>query len=353
MSRPVIDVLVTSDARRGAEVFGRRLADGLGERGWDAELVSLTGSDRPGVETVALSRGPVGGLAVPVLASLRRRLTERRPDVVFANGGATLRYSAPAVRSVAGRPRLVYGSIGEPAYWLRNTRHRAVQRLLIAACDHVTAVSAVTKTGLVDDVGVDSAKITVVHPGVDESWFALERARDPGSGPLRALYAGSLSTEKDPLLAVAAVSALGDKVHLRMAGEGPLRSRIEDEAGDNIELLGSVSDLGEQFRWAEVLILPSRTEGLPGVAVEAAAAGLAVVATRVGGTGEVVVDGETGHLVPAGDVDALKKALTALVEDRSMAGHMGAAGRKRAEEMFRLAASVDAYDTVFTRLAAS
>lgn len=281
---------------------------------------------------------------------MRHRLLGRRPRVVFANGGATLRHCVLASMTVWPRPRLIYGSIGEPRFWLRGMAHRLLQRGLIAGCVGVTAVSQATRDGLVDSVGVRPSKVTVVHPGVDDRWFEIPSST-PHPGPLRVLYAGSLSREKDPLTAVQAIEGLDGVARMRMAGIGPLGEEVLAGAGDMVELLGSVEDMAAQLEWADVLLLPSLTEGLPGVAVEASAAGVPVVASRVGGTGEVVRDGETGLLVEPGDVEGFVSALKRLAQDRDLRSRMGQAARRVAAERFRLDESIDRYARVFEEVA--
>ena len=119
---------------------------------------------------------------------------------------------------------------------------------------------------------------------------------------------GALSEEKRPELAVAAV-ALIDGVHLLVAGDGPLRTEIATrgitDAPGRVHVLGALADPSPVYDAADVLVLPSRTEGLPGVLIEAGLRGLPCVATDVGYVSDIVVDGETGVLVPSGDPAAL------------------------------------------------
>lgn len=342
-------VLVSSDARRGAEVFGRRLADSLTARAWDASVVSLEGTESPGVDTLPLligDGGGVRGMRPEVFLALWRRMRMDRPAIVFANGGATLRYAALVSLVSWPRPSVVYGAIGQPSFWLRGPIHRLIQRVLIATCLHVTAVSEASKAELVSVIGVAPSKVTVIHPGLEDGWFQVVR-REDGALPLRVLFAGSLSSEKDPMTAVNAVARLSGAAKLRVVGEGPLRPMIEAAGGNTVELLGSVDEMVSQFQWADVLLLTSVTEGLPGVVVEAAAAGIPVVASRVGGTGEAVVHGETGYLISPGDVEGFAEALSRLAADEDLRRELGDAGRRYARQRFRLADSVDAYDQVF------
>jgi glycosyltransferase involved in cell wall biosynthesis len=104
---------------------------------------------------------------------------------------------------------------------------------------------------------------------------------------------------------------------------------------------------------ADVLVLSSDTEGLPGVVLEAGAAGLPVVATRVGGVTECVADGETGLLVEPGDADALHAALHSLLADPPAARRQGETGRRRVEESFCLDRVAERYAELYLRLAAA
>ena len=133
-----------------------------------------------------------------------------------------------------------------------------------------------------------------------------------------------------------------------MAGEGPERERLEQLAeGSGVTLLGVRRDVLELIRAADAVCLPSEAEALPMSILEAMALERPVVATDVGGTAEQVVDGETGHLVPAGDADALRRALLALAADPARARELGAAGRRRQRERFSGEAMVDGYMRAF------
>ena len=124
-----------------------------------------------------------------------------------------------------------------------------------------------------------------------------------------------------------------------VVGDGPDRERIAAAArplGPAVQLLGERGDVRELLADADVFVLSSRSEGLPISILEAMAAGLPVVASCVGGVGEIVVDAETGFLVPVGNEGALAAAIERLLADSSLRRRLGAAGRARAEELFDL-----------------
>jgi glycosyltransferase involved in cell wall biosynthesis/ribosomal protein S18 acetylase RimI-like enzyme len=344
---PRILIVVTSNARRGAEVFGSQLCDGLRERGWRSTIVALGSAPSGGatlpVETLGSS---VAGLDRTVLARLRQRVRTERPDVVLANGGATLRYVVAATAGMRRRPLIVYGSIGEPMYWVRNEVHRRLLREQLRRVDAVFAVSNATRRQLVEQVGVAAEKVAVASTGVSSRWTDLDT--EPGVGPFRLLWVGSMTEEKDPLLARDAFvgADLGSDAELRFVGEGPLRSVVVEGSPPGVTAIGSVDDVAPHLEWASALVLSSKTEGLPGVALEALGAGIPVIATDVGGVSDVVISGKTGVTVPAGDRVALSRAMEHLAREPEQRAAMGRAGRELVSSEYLLERSFDRYDSL-------
>lgn len=355
--RPMhVTIVASSTQRRGAEVFASQLAASLPSHGWMVDFVAL--ADRPSgiVSSVpahplsSVSPHSLGRLDGTIVRSLRRRIVDRGTDLVLANGSSTLQYSVAAVRTLRPRPRLAYASIGEPLYWARDARRRFTYRLLLSLVDHVFSVSAGTARQLTHELGVPHSKLTVLHTGVPDEFLGVPAARDH-DGPFRVLYAGSLSDEKDPLAAVAVVERLAQStaVALRIAGAGPLDGAVRSavaKAGltENAEFLGSVPDIVPHLNWADALISTSRTEGLPGIVLEAAATGLPVVAFDVGGVAEAIDDGVTGILARPGDVDAAASGLSRLAADSDFRRAAGASARAKIERGFTMEQAVDRYD---------
>lgn len=141
-----------------------------------------------------------------------------------------------------------------------------------------------------------------------------------------------------------------------IAGDGPLRDATQQRASAlgidaDVRLLGHRTDIATVLAALDVFALTSRSEGLNNTILEAMAAGLPVVATRVGGADEMVVDGVTGLLVPPESPEKLAGALRRLLTDASMKSSMGKAGRTRAEMDFDLARTVLKYERLYTELA--
>jgi glycosyltransferase involved in cell wall biosynthesis len=139
-----------------------------------------------------------------------------------------------------------------------------------------------------------------------------------------------------------------------VAGDGPERSRLEQEAQalglrNRVQFLGPVrpDDVPSLIDRATLVLIPSRREALSLVAIETAYMGRPAVATRVSGLAEVVVDGETGLLAPKDDVEALSRAVLVLLEHPDVARRMGAAARRRARVVFDLRRYVEKFDELY------
>lgn len=348
---PRLLLLVTTNQRRGAEVFGEQLAGGLTERGWDVAFHSLVRGDGPKVGAAPLvdkDRADLGGLDLDVVRAVRRVVRRHRPDLVFANGSATLRYGL-TIRLLRGRPRLVYGSIGEPMAWAINPLTRFRTAIQLRLTDLVTSVSAPTRAQIVEGLGIPSAKVVVAPTGVPVSFADLEH--EPPADHLRVLLLGSVTREKGPDVAVRAVQAVAadHPIVMRVVGGGDLLESLRAGLGpaDPVEFTGPTGDVRPHLAWADVLLLASRTEGLPGVVLEAAAAGVPAVAFDVGGVSDVVRDGVTGLLAPRGDEQALTAALRVAAADRGRLPGMGKLARELVLDRFTLDHAFDRYDEVF------
>jgi glycosyltransferase involved in cell wall biosynthesis len=167
-----------------------------------------------------------------------------------------------------------------------------------------------------------------------------------------------LSPEKDieSLLKATALAAREDAdLRLEVAGDGPCMAELRRAAAGfgidgRVRFLGEVRDVPALLARAGLFVLPSRTEGVSLTLLEAMASGLAVVATRVGGTPEVVAHGETGLLVPPGDPAALAAAVLRLRRDAFERERMGRAGRLRVERRFDVRRMTAAYERLYLGL---
>jgi glycosyltransferase involved in cell wall biosynthesis len=236
--------------------------------------------------------------------------------------------------------------------WNQVTATRGVD----AAIDVRVAISDTVRRELIRQ-GVDESKIRLISNGVD-----LERFRDlrdrPAGGPHRILFAGRLEAVKRPLLLAEIARGLRehrgrDDFAFVVAGDGPeairLRQRVRAYGLDGLfEFRGQVTDIAPELAACEVVVLPSRAEGIPLIVLEAFAASRPVVASAVGGVPEVVTP-ETGILVPQ-DRDEIAKFVTALdllAGDPSLRQRLGANGRGLVERGFDRRRALEAYRSLF------
>ncbi len=345
--------VVTSTQRRGAETFAVDLSAALTARGVASDVVALT----PGRTGAALDVPALGdsALSPTTLRALRRRA--RNAEMVVAHGSRTLPACASAL--VGLRAPVVYRSIGDPAAWAGNGLRRARTRLLLRRMDAV----AVLWPGAGESVralhGVPAERIHVIPNGVpaercpvpdaDARAAARRRLELPPHAPVVAVI-GALGPEKRVGDAIIAVAALPD-AHLLVAGDGPDRAALEQHAADQapgrVHFAGMLPGPAEALAAADVVVLPSRTEGMPGVLIEAGLSGVAVVATDVGGVAQIVRDGETGLLVPPGDVSGLTAALGRALAERD---RLGPAARRHCLATFEIGAVADRWEALVTSL---
>lgn len=218
----------------------------------------------------------------------------------------------------------------------------------------VIANSAEVRDYVVRRYRAERDKIEIVHNGVDtERFHAVEMS---GDAPPIIVTAGRLVTQKNPQLFVEAAARLRERMpntRFRMIGEGPLRPLVLAAAraaglSDAFELMGERCDMEDLLRSARLFWLTSSWEGLPNVVLEAMASGLPVIATDVGGTGELVRSGQEGFLVPPDDADAFARHAVSILRDPALEMRLKAAARRRSLE-FSLPRMVAGTESVYAR----
>ncbi|MBM3606450.1 MAG: glycosyltransferase family 4 protein [Alphaproteobacteria bacterium] len=204
-------------------------------------------------------------------------------------------------------------------------------------------------------------RLQIVHCGIDPAAFAEPAPLPPGPGPdhpLRLVTIGRFAEQKGQLLLIEAMAQCPAPLHLTLVGDGPLapalRAAIERHGlGNRVALPGWLDEAGVRraLAQAHVMVLPSFAEGLPVVLMEAMAAARPSIATYIAGIPELMVDGQTGWMVPAGDAEALAKSLAqAAATPAAQLAQMGQVARQRVlerhdvrTEAAKLAALFEAY----------
>jgi glycosyltransferase involved in cell wall biosynthesis len=348
--------------------------------GPERQMLGLAAAQRAAVRTVFLGfpegqeldrRLRAEGIESHLLAStgrpLRRAVREvagwlRRiePDLVITHG-----YKPDLVGLLAARrtglPQLAVSHGWTGSTW-RVRLNETVDRLVLRGARRVVAVSR--QQGLrVAEAGVPGERVVVIQNAVDLTRFAPPdegaRRRLEAFFPFRpdrlVLAAGRLSPEKgfgDLVRAARAVVDRRPETGFLLVGDGPLRAQLARAVARaglqrNFALAGFRADLDQLLPAADLFVQSSHTEGLPNVVLEAGACGLPMVATDVGGTGEVFDDGRGGLLVPPRRPERLAARVLALLCDPFAARSLGEEARRRIHAQFTFEAQAAAYRRVY------
>ena len=266
------------------------------------------------------------------LGTLRAALTAHAPVVVHAHGYKALSYSL-AARS--GSASVAVTHHGETSHCASVRFYERVARALYRRSDRVFSVSRTTTEQLVAR-GIPRARVRTVPNPVALSHPSQTRPRFLGGGT-ELLFVGRLSEEKglDVLLRALASPHVPTRLRLDVAGDGPCAVRwkaLSSSLGieHRVRWLGVRRDIPDLLDRADALVLPSFREGLPLAVLEAASSAVPVLASRVGGVPEAVWEGETGLLLPPGDVAAWETALVRWHHDHN---NLRIGARRRAAEI--------------------
>jgi glycosyltransferase involved in cell wall biosynthesis len=241
----------------------------------------------------------------------------------------------------------------------RTGAFRHVDRLLARRASGVIAISEALRRFSVDRVGLPAEKVEVVRYGLDApppAWGTNPPIDLPENAPLL-LAMTRLVPQKGLDVAVEALARLqNERAMLVVAGEGPERKRLVELArtlgvGNRVLLPGRAGDVAPLLERASLLVHPARWEGFGLVLLEAMLAGRAVVATEVSAIPEIVIDGETGLLVPPDDPQALAHAIDRLLADEGEREQLGAAGLERAHAEFSVERMATRTAAVYERVA--
>jgi len=347
----------------GSEAHLLLLLPQLRERGWDARFLLLH-EDEPGAWEFARRLETAG---VPVEAV---RLPFALDPRAFRRVFAAVRRQRPLLLHThlvhADFHGLLAGSLARvPA--LASTKHgfnpfRA--RRLFAPADRTVgsladlhiAISAGLARYLAETEGFAEGSFEVVHygivPGPEPAQYAGDTPRLAVVGRLVPIKGHGVLLE-----AVAAARRALPSLEVEVAGSGPLEDELRARTtalvlDGTVRFVGQVPGAGPVLERAAVVVVPSLGEGFGMVALEAMERGRAVVASDVGGLPEIVAAGETGLLVPPGDVDALAAAIVELAGDLDRARAFGAAGRQRALEHFSQERCTERTDELYRELLA-
>jgi len=329
----------------GSEAHLLSLLPRLRERGWDVRMLMLH-ENEPGAwdfaraleaRGVPLDSIQVGADVDPVaFVRLVAYLARVRPAILHTHLVHADAYGLPA-GALARVPIRFSTKHGFNEF--RESPYFGVADRTVAALAHVhIAISRGLARYLEEVEGFDGESFEIVHYGIDPDG----EPSPPAADVPRLLCVGRLIPIKGHIVllrAFAEAKRTLPGLELEIAGRGPLEPALRALAselgvGDSVRFLGHVSPIQAAIERATVVVVPSMGEGFGMVALEAMERARPVIAAAIGGLGELVREGETGFLVPAGEAEPLTTAIERVAGDAELALRMGEAGRKRALSRF-------------------
>lgn len=305
-----------------------------------------------------------GGLAPGLVPRIARWIKREGIDILHTHNSAPHFYGSLAARLCGGR-KVVHTKHGRD--WPDMPRKVLLNRISSALSARVVTVSRNAYRIAREVEKVPERKLMVIYNGIDLSRFSREEsasgASTPAGLPPNAPIVGTvarLSPEKDQktlLEAFALVAKRDPRCILAIAGDGPARRELETlrdrlPCRERILFLGRLDDVAGLLGSLSVFALTSETEGISLALLEAGACRIPAVVTDVGGNGEVVIDGETGFLVPPGAPEPTAEKILRLLSDEEMRRRMGEKARARVEERFALDGMTASYSEVYRQLSA-
>ena len=299
-------------------------------------------------------RGDLDWMVVP---KIKRLLRQQSIDLVHVHS----RRGADVWGGLAAR------QVGLPCVISRRVDHHEARWLAgfkYAMCDHVIAISEGIRAVLLAD-GVPADKVSCVRSAVDFERFqtvsdaaALKARFGLPDDSVVVGMAAQLIPRKGHDVLLEAVAALKDRwpqLRVLIMGKGPLGTSVAQQIEamgleERVHCVGFLTDIEAVLPHLAFLVHPARTEGLGVALLQAASAGLAVIASRAGGMPEAVLDEETGLLIPPGDAQALVAAMERLLNDPVLADDYGAAGRRRMADEFSIDAMAAGNLSIYRRL---
>ncbi len=283
-------------------------------------------------------------------------------DLVHTFDFYTNVFAGPVAR-LAGIPLLLTSRRDLGDMWSRPRRR--MLRTVFHWSDCIVANSEAARTGLIQDEGVPASRIRVVCNGVDLKRYSANGHREQkrqelgySNGNLLVGTVSNLRREKDHRTLLEAAAIIVKRVpeaRFFIAGTGELEGELKqfvEERGlvPYVSFLGRRADVPELLGAMDVMVLPSSSESLPNIVLEAMSCGRAVVASDTGGCGGLIESGRTGQLVPPKSPPALAEAIILLLEQPALREQMGRAARRHAEIEFDINVAVKRLEVIYDEL---
>lgn len=320
--------LIHKPQPRGAETFAAQLSDNLEQLGHTSTLVAIYegGADADKYNRQYLSVKANPGARFWDWGGWKRLATLieiEKPDVVQANAGDTLRYAVFSRLFFKWRQPVVFRNASTLSSYLRSRLQKLYTRFLFSRTDAVASVSEFSRQDLIRLFPRVASRSRTIPIGLENEKAVRNPFPPEHAQTTKLVHVGGFSFEKNHKGLLGIFQASRERLpeaHLWLVGDGPLRPEIEGLVADMrlnncVHFTGFVQNPLDYIAHADALLLPSIIEGLPAVILEAMLYRTPVIASRVGGIGEVVEPGKTGWLIDPKDVEGFSGAVAEAVQN--------------------------------------
>lgn len=317
--------LVQKPQLRGAEMFASQLATHLNEKGHKCILVFVFPGSAPlpfTGETKHLNGSPGKRFwDIKAWRNLAKLIKEEQPDIIQANAGDTLKYAVLSKLYFKWKQPIVFRNASTISLYIKTAPAKMLNGFFFRYASKIVSVSSTSATDFAKLFPQFKERIVKVPIGIEETDFKGENPIQGVSKPVL-VHVGGFTYEKNHIRLIEIFETIHKKqpgASLHLVGSGPLQTQIEElvkQKGlqQQVQLYGFRNDAMQFIKNADVLLLPSIIEGLPGVILEAFYCKTPVVAYDVGGIGEVVINNKTGYLVPKGNEEMFADSVLAALD---------------------------------------
>ncbi|MBB6327828.1 glycosyltransferase involved in cell wall biosynthesis [Algoriphagus iocasae] len=363
--------LVTSRKFRGAEISAKLLSEKLLSYGHQIWFVGLYSNDnldvlsvKDGVNIDLINRKK-GGLDFNLFFQLRKLFDSIQPDIIQANGSDTFKY---AVLGLLGnkKPKLVYRNISIMSHWVKDRLLiKSFYKLLAKRVDCFVSVGELASSDLQVLLKLPSNKLIVIKRGIiaesvdkTKARSVLEEKYSIHSNDFLLIQVGSLSKEKNIEFSLELIHKLNARnidVKLLIVGEGPEKERLQIKARElkidqRVMFTGNVKNPQNYLAGADLLMMTSEIEGVPGAVIEAAFHKIPAIGVNVGGVKEVIIHEETGFLIDTHSINLFEEYIDKLVYCKSKLIALGENARKFAKKNHDIDTNSRKFESLYFKL---
>jgi len=309
--------------------------------------------EKKGIKIYELHKKP--GLGLNLIPKLRSIIKKEKPDIIHTHNTDPLHQGVLASLGLS----VVRIHTDHNSFVNKESKKALfLNKILSFFVEKIICVSDSVKKDWIKKIGIKNKKLVTISNGTDINQFDIKINREKEKKKLGFKkddkiigIVARLSKEKDIFTLIKAFRLVNKKIiksKLLIVGDGPLRKKLEEFAGNkNIEFLGMRKDIPQLMKVFDVFVLSSLSEGNSQTIREAMASSRPVVATNVGGNPELVIDGINGLLVPKKNPEELAKVLIKLLNDKKLREKIGKNGRERVEKYFTIEQQVEKYKKLY------